>query len=151
MSSAEPTQQKGFGAWLWRRPRRWFLLGIPLGGVVALLVGIGLTGGFVGGLKYAESTAFCTSCHEMSYAYQEYTHSIHSSNEFGIRASCGDCHVPPAFLPGLIRHVQASTEIWGHLTGKLDTLGNEACHHPHIGHRVGLAHALDCIRAVHLP
>ncbi len=66
-----------FPAWLWRRPQRWFLLGIPAGGLIAFLLGIGFTGGFLGGLKYAETDSFCTSCHEMRAPYQEFTQSVH--------------------------------------------------------------------------
>jgi nitrate/TMAO reductase-like tetraheme cytochrome c subunit len=120
--SPEPTpQSKGVAAWLWRRPQRWFLLGIPAGGLVAFVLGIGFTGSFIGGLKYAETDAFCTSCHEMSTPFQEYTQSVHYSNVFGIQASCGNCHVPPSFLPGLVRHIQAYSEVWGHMTGELNT------------------------------
>lgn len=118
---SEPRPVEGVAGWLWRRPRRWFLLGIPIGGVLAFLIGIGFTGGFVAGIKHAETNAFCTSCHEMNTPFEEYTHSVHYANAFGIRAQCGNCHVPPTFFPGLIRHIEASTEIWGHLTGKLDT------------------------------
>ena len=118
----EPTpQSKGIAAWLWRRPQRWFLLGIPAGGFVAFVLGIGFTGSFIGGLKYAETDAFCTSCHEMSTPFQEYTQSAHYSNVFGIQASCGNCHVPPSFLPGLVRHIQAYSEVWGHMRGELNT------------------------------
>ncbi len=46
---------------------------------------------------------------------------IHHTNEFGIQATCGDCHVPRAFIPGLMRHIAAYKEVWGHLTGKLNT------------------------------
>ena len=41
--------------------------------------------------------------------------------QFGFRAGCADCHVPPAFLPRLMRHIAAYKEVWGHLTGELDT------------------------------
>ena len=126
MNSPQPVQ--GFAAWLWRRPRRWFLLGIPAGGLLAFIVGVGFTGGFVGGLKFAETNTFCTSCHEMNAAFRELKTSPHASNVFGIQAGCGNCHVPPALLPGLWRHVQAYAEVWGHLTGKLNTPAKyEAC------------------------
>jgi nitrate/TMAO reductase-like tetraheme cytochrome c subunit len=120
VTSPEPAS-RGFAAWLWRRPQRWFLLGIPAGGVVAFIVGIGFTGSFIGALKYAETDSFCTSCHEMSTPFQEYKQSVHYSNVLGIQASCGNCHVPPAFLPGLVRHIQAYSEVWGHVTGELNT------------------------------
>jgi hypothetical protein len=45
----------GLAAWLWRRPQRWFLLGIPAGGLIAFIIGIGFAGSFVAGLKFAES------------------------------------------------------------------------------------------------
>ena len=119
---SEPAGEETRSAsWLWRRPRRWYLLGIPLGGALAFLVGIAFTGGFLGTLKQAETTSFCTSCHEMQAPFQELTQSVHYSNELGIRATCGDCHVPPTFWAGLWRHVEASTEVFGHLTGKLST------------------------------
>jgi nitrate/TMAO reductase-like tetraheme cytochrome c subunit len=120
MDSPEP-ERRGFAAWLWRRPQRWFLLGIPLGGLLAFIVGIGFTGGFFGALQYASTDAFCTSCHEMKRPAEELSHSQHYANAFGIRAGCADCHVPPAFLPGLMKHIASSVEIWGHLTGELDT------------------------------
>lgn len=120
MTSPEPAS-RGFAAWLWRRPQRWFLLGIPAGGVVAFIVGIGFTGSFIGALKYAETDSFCTSCHEMNTPFQEYKQSVHYSNVFGIQASCGNCHVPPTFVPGLVRHIQAYSEVWGHVTGELNT------------------------------
>ncbi len=109
------------GAWLWRRPQRWFLLGIPVGGVLAFAVGVAFTGGFFGGLQLASTDAFCTSCHEMSAPAQELSHSVHSSNAFGIRAGCADCHVPPTFVAGLIRHMEATGELWQHLRGELNT------------------------------
>ena len=120
MASPEP-ERRGFAAWLWRRPKRWFLLGIPAGGLLAFIVGIGFTGGFFGALQYASTDKFCTSCHEMSKPYEELARSAHYANQFGVRAGCADCHVPPAFLPGLVRHIAAYKEVWGHLTGELNT------------------------------
>ena len=120
MRPNEPARGR-IGACLWRRPRRWYLAGVPVGALIALLLGIGVTGGIAAGLQYTESDAFCTSCHSMNTAYVEYTHSVHFSNARGIRASCGNCHVPPTFLAGMIRHVEASVEIWGFVTGELDT------------------------------
>jgi cytochrome c-type protein NapC len=128
--------QGGFAAWLWRRPQRWFLLGIPVGALLAFLIGVGFAGSFVAALKFAETTAFCTSCHEMNLPFQELTRSVHYSNEFGIRATCADCHVPPAFFPGLIVHIQASTEVWGHLTGKLSSPAKYEAHRLELAQQV---------------
>ena len=61
----------GLAAWLWRRPQRWFLFGIPIGGLcLPSSSAIGLTGRFIGGLKYAETDSFCTSCHEMNSLFR---------------------------------------------------------------------------------
>ncbi len=135
MNTPQPVRG-GIAAWLWRRPQRWFLLGIPAGGLIALLVGMGLTGIFVAGLKYTETTAFCVSCHEMDTPFQEYTHSIHYSNAIGIRASCGDCHVPPTFMAGLWRHVKASQEVWGHLMGELNTPAKYEAHRAELAQKI---------------
>ena len=116
-----PPIRRGFAAWLWRRPQRWFLLGVPLGGLLAFIVGIGFTAGFIGALKGADSDAFCTACHEMQQPFHEYRHGAHYANVLGIQANCGDCHVPPSLVPGLIRHIQASREVWGHMTFELST------------------------------
>jgi nitrate/TMAO reductase-like tetraheme cytochrome c subunit len=64
----------------------------------------------------------------METPYTEYTHSVHFSNAVGIRATCSNCHVPPAFLPGLWRHMKASLEVWGHLNGELDTPAKYEAH-----------------------
>jgi nitrate/TMAO reductase-like tetraheme cytochrome c subunit len=135
VNSPQPPE-RGFAAWLWRRPQRWFLLGIPAGGLIALLVGIALTGGFFAVLKITETDAFCTSCHEMKQPFQELTHSMHYSNEFGIQASCGNCHVPPKFFPGLLRHMEAITEVWGHLTGKLSTPAKYEAHRLELAQKI---------------
>ena len=134
--NSPPPLRRGFLAWLWRRPQRWFLLGIPLGGVVAFAVGVAFWASFVGGLKYAETDAFCTSCHEMKQPYQELSHSAHFSNVLGIKASCGDCHVPPTFFPGLWRHIQAYREVWGHVTGELNTPAKYEAHRLELAQKI---------------
>jgi nitrate/TMAO reductase-like tetraheme cytochrome c subunit len=112
------------------------LLGIPAGGLIAFIVGIAFTGGFLGGLKLAETDKFCTSCHEMSTPFQELTQSVHYSNPFGIQASCGNCHVPPKFLPGLWRHIQAYAEVWGHVRGELDTPAKYEAHRLQLAQKI---------------
>ena len=120
MDSPE-AERRGFAALLWRRPQRWFLLGIPVGGLLAFIVGIGLTGGFFGALQYTSTDAFCASCHEMNAPFEELAHSMHGSNELGFRARCADCHEPPTFVGSLARHIRASREAWYHLRGELNT------------------------------
>jgi cytochrome c-type protein NapC len=135
VNSPQPAD-RSFGAWLWRRPQRWFLLGVPAGGLIAFIVGVGFTGGFVGALKFAETDAFCTACHEMKQPLQELTRSTHYSNQFGLQATCAGCHVPPAFLPGLWRHIQAYSELWGHLRGELDTPAKYEAHRLELAQKI---------------
>jgi len=120
MNSPKPVR-RSFVAWLWRRPQRWYLLGVPVGGLLAFIVGIGFTGGFFGSLQYASTQEFCLSCHEMRQALQEMSHTEHYVNAVGVRAGCADCHVPPTFAAGLVRHVEAYKCVWGHLRGTLST------------------------------
>jgi nitrate/TMAO reductase-like tetraheme cytochrome c subunit len=135
VNSPQPAH-RGFGAWLWQRPQRWFLLGIPVGGLIAFLLGIAFTGGFLGSLKLAETDKFCTSCHEMNTPFQELAGSVHYSNVFGIQASCGNCHVPPKFIPGLWRHIQAYAEVWGHMKGELDTPAKYEAHRLQLAQKI---------------
>ena len=114
-------QEGGFCAWLWRRPRRWFLLGVPVGGFVTFIGGILASAIFLGGLHYTETLSFCTSCHEMQQPLTELKQSFHWSNKVGIQPHCASCHVPPTFFAGIMRHLAAAKEVWGNLTGKLDT------------------------------
>ncbi len=125
------------GEWLWRRPHRWFLLGIPAGGLLAFLAGIGFSGGFAGGIHYASSLNFCAhSCHEMEIPFQEYTQSVHYKNVPGVRAVCADCHVPPQFIPGLIRHMKASVELVQHVLGEMDTPAKYESHRAELAQAV---------------
>jgi cytochrome c-type protein NapC len=100
------------------------------------LLGIAFTGGFLGSLKLAETDKFCTSCHEMNTPFQELTGSVHYSNVFGIQASCGNCHVPPKFIPGLWRHIQAYAEVWGHMKGELDTPAKYEAHRLELAQKI---------------
>ena len=66
---------------------------------------------------------FCISCHEMeNTVYKEYQKSPHFNNTSGVRAGCNDCHVPSELVPGLIRKIQASKELWAKIQGTIDTL-----------------------------
>ena len=127
--NSTPPERRGIAAWLWRRPQRWFLLGIPAGGLLAFVLGIGFAGVSLGGLHYTSTEAFCTSCHEMAAPFQEYKQSAHYSNKFGIQATCADCHIPPSFVAGLLRHVSSgATDAWGHMTLKLSTPAKYEAH-----------------------
>ena len=134
--NAQPPPDRGFGAWLWRRPRRWFLLGVPIGGLAALLVGVAAMGGFIGSLKFMDSELFCTSCHSMSAPRQELAHTVHWRNQFGVRAACSDCHVAPTFFAGLVDHMKGTTQAWGWMTGELNTPAKFEAHRLELAQKV---------------
>jgi cytochrome c-type protein NapC len=73
-------------------------------------------------MEATNTLGFRISCHEMrDNVYQEYKQTIHYSNRTGVRAICSDCHVPHEWTPKIIRKIQASRELWGKLTGYVDT------------------------------
>ena len=86
------------------------------------LAGVIFWGGFNTLMEASNTEAFCTSCHEMrDNVFQEIKPTIHYSNRSGVRATCPDCHVPHEWTHKIIRKVQASKELWGKMTGKIDT------------------------------
>lgn len=90
--------------------------------IVGFFSGIFFWGGFNTGMEATNTLEFCISCHEMrDNVYQEYKKTIHYSNRTGVRAVCSDCHVPKDWTHKMIRKVQASKEVWGKLTGSIDT------------------------------
>lgn len=90
--------------------------------VAGFFAGIIFWGGFNTGMEATNTLEFCTTCHEMrDTVYQEYKETIHYSNRTGVRAICSDCHVPKDWTHKLLRKAKASFEIWGKLTGSIDT------------------------------
>ena len=84
--------------------------------------GIIFWGGFNTAMEATNTMEFCISCHEMrDNAYKEYQTTIHYSNRTGVRAICSDCHVPKDWTHKLIRKIQATGELWGKMTGYIDT------------------------------
>ncbi|KID03321.1 MAG: NapC/NirT family cytochrome c [Enterobacterales bacterium] len=95
-------------AWLWL-----LLLGIIIG--AALLAGTATV------MHKTSDTAFCISCHTMEQPLAEYQGSIHFQNTKGIRAECADCHVPHQPIDYLLTKVAALKDVYGEVTGKIDT------------------------------
>ncbi|RDE24069.1 cytochrome c-type protein NapC [Motiliproteus coralliicola] len=90
-----------------------------LGGFIA---GVIFWGGFNTALEKTNEEEFCISCHEMrDNVYMELKETIHYTNRSGVRATCPDCHVPREWVYKIIRKIQASKEVWGKITGKIDT------------------------------
>lgn len=89
---------------------------------IGFVLGILFWGGFHTGLEMTNTLEFCTTCHEMrDTVYQEYKETIHYANRSGVRAVCSDCHVPREWGPKMIRKAKASLEVWGKITGVIDT------------------------------
>ena len=104
-----------------RRPSRSFSLLTLL--AVGFVGGIVFWGGFHTVVEATNTETFCIGCHEMrDNVYKEYSaNTIHYTNRTGVRAVCADCHVPKEWGPKMIRKIQASRELWGKMTGSIDT------------------------------
>ena len=116
------SEQSGKGRWwsILKRPSaKYSLLGLLVAGFAG---GIIFWGGFNTGMEATNTMEFCIGCHEMKdNVYEEYKATIHYSNRTGVRAVCSDCHVPKDWTHKMIRKVKASYEVWGKITGKIDT------------------------------
>ena len=105
--------------WFWR-PSRSLGFGVVL--IIGVVGGILFWGGFNTAMEATNSMEFCVSCHEMEdNILPEYKESAHFQNASGVRAICSDCHVPHEWGPKVVRKIQATSELWGHFTGKIDT------------------------------
>ena len=97
--------------------------------VVGFFSGIFFWGGFNTGMEATNTLEFCIGCHEMrDNVYVEYKKTIHYTNRTGVRAVCSDCHVPKDWTHKMIRKIQASKEVWGKITGVIDTPEKFAAH-----------------------
>jgi cytochrome c-type protein NapC len=89
---------------------------------ISFVSGIIFWGGLNTGMEMTNTLEFCITCHEMrDTVYKEYKETIHYSNRTGVRAICSDCHVPKDWVHKVIRKSQASFEVWGKITGTIDT------------------------------
>lgn len=114
----KPSRKPGLVAKAWAlvRTRKFAVL------CSAFVAGIVFWGAFNTALEWTNREEFCISCHEMrDNVYAEYRNTIHYQNRTGVRATCPDCHVPKAWVPKMIRKIQASNEVWHHLLGSVNT------------------------------
>ena len=90
--------------------------------VAGFFSGILFWGGFNTAMEATNTMEFCIGCHEMrDNVYVEYKETIHYKNRSGVRAVCSDCHVPRDWTHKIIRKIKASKEVWGKITGVIDT------------------------------
>lgn len=115
-----PPKRLGHAWQVLRRPSAKYSLLSLL--VIGFFSGIFFWGGFHTALEATNTLEFCTTCHEMrDTVFQEYKQTIHYSNRTGVRAICSDCHVPKDWTHKMIRKARASLEVWGKITGTIDT------------------------------
>ena len=116
----KPEKAKGI-AGIWQTMRRPVVC-YPIFGIMGMLGLLAIIGGFTTALHMTNSLEFCTSCHDMSYNFEEYKKSSHFSNRSGVRAICSDCHVPKNSWFGMMfRKLEAGRDVWGEITGVIDT------------------------------
>jgi cytochrome c-type protein NapC len=109
----------GFWRALRQPSAKYSLLGLLVAGFAA---GVIFWGGFHTVVEATNTEAFCIGCHEMrDNVYEEYKKTIHYSNRTGVRAVCSDCHVPKEWGPKMLRKIQATREVYGKVTGSIDT------------------------------
>jgi len=102
----------------------------------AVLAAILVVGG-AAGLAWTNTEKFCIGCHEMrDNVYAEFKGTIHDSNRTGVRAVCSDCHVPREPGPLILRKINASWEVWGHITGVIDTPEKFEAHRAQLAQKV---------------
>ena len=121
---------------------------------VLFVVGGALVVAGAAGLAWTNTEKFCISCHEMrDNVYAEFKGTIHDTNRTGVRATCPDCHVPRAPGPMLWRKVLATFEIWGKLTGVIDTKEKFEKHRyelaKHVWTRMKETDSLECRNCHH--
>jgi len=103
----------------------------------AVLAGMLIVIGVEAGIAWTNTESFCTSCHEMrSNPFTEFQGTIHDVNRSGVRAICSDCHVPKEFLPKMWRKARATGELWGKITGKINTEEKYEAHRYEMAMRV---------------
>jgi cytochrome c-type protein NapC len=113
------SNKPGLWSFLRKPSAKYSVLGI---GALFFFAGIIFWGGFNTAMEATNRLEFCIGCHEMrDNVYQEYKKTIHYANRTGVRAVCSDCHVPKDWVHKMKRKIQASNEIWGKITGFVDT------------------------------
>lgn len=102
------------------KPSAKYSAGVLLaGGIVA---GMAIWGGTTAVMEITSSEAFCTSCHEMhDNAFAEFKMTVHYQNSSGVQVECADCHVPEHTVGKVVRKIEGIRELYGKVTGKIDT------------------------------
>lgn len=126
MTDSKDNQSTG----IWVRPKKKWLLGIPLGGIIAFALGAIALGTTNYALHETSTTEFCYVCHSHEqFIKPEYEASSHFINISGVRAGCSDCHLPHDNWFELVwTKMVVSLDIIPELAGKLDTAEKYEAH-----------------------
>jgi len=114
-----------------------------VGGVLIMGTGAGI-------IAYTNTEQFCGyMCHEMTNnVVKEFKGTIHDVNRSGVRAICSDCHVPREPIDLLKRKMSATFELWGKMTGVIDTREKFEKHRAEMAQKVWrrmkLTDSLEC-------
>jgi nitrate/TMAO reductase-like tetraheme cytochrome c subunit len=124
------TTRPGLWTRLWQRPQKWWLLGIPIGGFVMLLVGAAGLGTVNWVVHRTSSTEFCFGCHSHDqFIRPEYEASTHFRNQVGVRAGCADCHLPhDNWFELMLKKVIVVKDVFGEMSGKISTADKYEAH-----------------------
>jgi cytochrome c-type protein NapC len=129
-------------------------LRVLMAAVVVVLLGGGLVVAGAAGLAWTDTEKFCISCHEMrDNPYKEFKGSVHDVNRTGVRATCPDCHVPREPGALILRKMEATFELWGKLTGVIDTREKFLAHRYELAKKVWIrmkeTDSLECRNCHH--
>lgn len=115
---------------LWKVPTAKWRLGIPAGGLIAIVIGAIALGTMNFTLHATSSTEFCYSCHSHEqFIKPEYEASSHFVNQAGVRAGCADCHLPHDNWFKLVwTKAVVSLDVVPEVMGKIDTAEKYEAH-----------------------
>lgn len=115
---------------IWKQPQSKWLFGIPLGGLIAFILGSVALGTMNYVLHATSTTEFCYTCHSHeSFIKPEYEASSHFKNVSGVQAGCADCHLPhDNWFEYVWTKAVVSLDIVPELMGKLDTAEKYEAH-----------------------
>ena len=134
------SDKKGFWARLWARPDKKWLLGIPAGGFVALILGAAGLWTMNFALHESSENEFCFACHSHEqFIRPEYEASSHFVNASGVKAACKDCHLPKMqehYFDYVLTKIIVSKDIIPELQGYISTKEKYEKFRPHGAEKV---------------
>lgn len=69
-------------------------------------------------VRYTTTNDFCTSCHSMSFAFEEYKKSRHYKSRSGVMVGCSDCHVGKGFRKVFVFN-QLIPDLWAEVKNSI--------------------------------